>query len=146
MTALQLLGRQGTQARQLFVSLSGWGWLGAGLLLMCVTAAATEEYFFRGVMLGGLAHSGVPSWVSAAIATVAFVVYHIPYAYTSPHWTSHGNLTAAVGTATANALLAGALFSAVYVASRRHLLAPWLAHALTNMVPGALYLQRQFAT
>jgi membrane protease YdiL (CAAX protease family) len=146
MTVLQLFGRQSDSARMLFGSISGWGWLALGLLLMCVTAAATEEYFFRGVIQGFLSHSHMPSWTAAAVATVLFVAYHVPYAYGSPRWASHGNLTAATAAAVTDAFLVGALLSAAYVASRRHLLGPWVAHALTNMVPGALYLQRHFGT
>lgn len=144
MTVLQLFGRQGNSARVLFGSMAGWGWLAAGFVLMCATAAATEEFFFRGVVQGSLSRWRIPSWAAGAVATLMFVAYHVPYAYMSPQWASHGNIPAAIGAAAGNALFVGALLSVVYVVSGRHLLGPWMAHALTNMVPGALYLQRHF--
>jgi membrane protease YdiL (CAAX protease family) len=146
MTVLQLFGRQSHSARMLFGSAAGFGWLAAGFLLMSATAAATEEFFFRGVVQGFLSQSRLRSWAAGAVSTVLFVAYHVPYAYESPHWESHGSMTAAMTAAAADAFLVGALLSAAYIASRRHIFSPWVAHALTNMIPGALYLQQHLGT
>ena len=145
MTGVQLLGRQGHEALRLFLTPSGWLLLLAGLALMCVTAAATEEFFFRGVLIGGLVHSGVRPLLAGAVSSALFVAYHVPYAYFSPHWESQGHFVNAIYAALGNALVLSIAFSGVYVASRRHLLAPFVAHALTNMVPVALYLQGHLA-
>ena len=108
---------------------------------MLVTAAATEELFFRGLLIGVMGRSGCPGPVAFTLSVLLFVAYHVPYAWLNPAWASYGNFGSAVQAAIGNALFLGILFSTVFVASRGRLLGPVLAHALTNMVPGALYLR-----
>jgi membrane protease YdiL (CAAX protease family) len=113
--AAQLLA---SQRRDAILELIGSGrvvyLLPLAFVLMMLTAAFTEEFFFRGV----------------------FGLFHWPYAYLVPHWPSHGALWAALQAAMAVGLIGGVLLGAVYELSGRNVLACAVVHALINAVPG----------
>ena len=73
---------------------------------------------------------------------MAFVLYHVPYAYLNPNWPSAGNLLHAFGLATVNGALGGIVLGLVYVRSGRNLVAVILLHALVNWVPGTLMVSQ----
>jgi protein-S-isoprenylcysteine O-methyltransferase Ste14/membrane protease YdiL (CAAX protease family) len=108
--------------------------IAAFALLLC-TVAATEEIFFRGLLQTRLANrlrSDLAGWV---LASIAFTVYHLPYAYLNPSWPSAGHLGQAIQLAAANGLLAGAVIGLVYWRSGRNLFAAMLLHAFVDLIP-----------
>ena len=114
---------------------------------MMITVATTEEVFFRGILqrrfsdATGLGEMRAQAW-GIGLATLAFILYHVPYAYLNPHWPSAGNLTHAVQLATINGGLGGIVLGLVYVKSGRNLLAVILLHAMVDWVPGTLMVSR----
>ncbi len=76
------------------------------------------------------------------ITSVLFSLYHVPYAYLNEHWPSAGNFGHALGLAFANGLPGGLVLGWVFVRSRGNLLAPMLTHALIDLIPAMLLLQR----
>ena len=63
----------------------------SAFLLMLLTAAFTEEFLFRGIFQRAIASRTRSHLVAIASATVAFSLYHVPYAYLNPNWPSlHG--------------------------------------------------------
>lgn len=108
--------------------------IAAFALLLC-TVAATEEIFFRGLLQTRLANrlrSDAAGWV---LASLAFTVYHLPYAYLNPAWPSAGHLGQAIQMAAANGLLAGAVIGAVFWRCGRNLFAAMLLHAFVDLIP-----------
>lgn len=105
------------------------------LLLLLVTAGFTEEFFFRGVIqtrLGNLWRSKT----KAVLATsVLFGIYHLPYAYLNPNWSSHGDWGAAIGSAMGQGIVGGLILGGVYERAGRNLLASVLVHSLINALP-----------
>ena len=104
--------------------------------LMLLTAASTEEFFFRGVLQTRLAALVRSRAVAILLTSVLFGLFHWPYAYLVPHWPSHGDLWAALQAAMCVGLLGGVVLGVVYELSGRNLLACAIVHALINAVPG----------
>jgi membrane protease YdiL (CAAX protease family) len=107
--------------------------------LMMVTAAFTEEFFFRGVLQSRLSRwlGKVPGLL---IASLLFGLYHLPYAYLSPRWPSHGDMAAALSAALGQGIIGGLILGTVYARARGNLLAPVLVHALINAVPAMVLI------
>jgi membrane protease YdiL (CAAX protease family) len=104
------------------------------LVLLVLTAAFTEELFFRGVLLTRLAdwwHSEVAALV---VSAALFGLYHFPYAYLDPEWSTHGDAVAAL-TECGWAALAGLLLGYVFLRSDRNLVASVVSHALLDALP-----------
>lgn len=114
----------------------------AALALLLGTAATTEEVFFRGILQSRLADQVRSEPVALVLATFAFVLFHVPYAYLRPSWPSVGNLPWAMQLALANALPTGLALGLVYWRSRHNLFAVILLHALINLVPATLLVHR----
>lgn len=112
------------------------------LLLMLVTAAFTEEFFFRGVLLTRLSRLFRSNVAAVIVSAALFGVYHLPYAYLNPNWPSHGDWGAAWGSAMAQGGVMGLVLGTVYVMSRANLLAPVILHALVNSLPATVQLAR----
>lgn len=119
-------------------------------LFLLVTAAFTEEFFFRGIVQARLerwlgTRSGVPEWLAttAAVlgATCAFAVYHLPYAYLSPNWPSHGDIGEAVRLAATDGTLGGLILGVVFVGARGNLVAAVLVHALIDLLPAVTMIR-----
>lgn len=116
----------------------GWVYLVAALPLLVVTVGTTEEVFFRGLLQRRLHDaSGSAAW-GIALATAAFVLYHVPYAYLNPAWPSAGSLGHAFQLAAVNGAIGGIVLGIVYVRSGRNLLSTVLLHAMVNWVPGTM--------
>jgi membrane protease YdiL (CAAX protease family) len=113
--------------------------------LMILTAATTEEVFFRGVLQSRLANL-LPSSLTAVIAaSVAFSLFHLPYAYFNPRWPSHGDLGAATALAFTTGMLGGLILGIVFVRSRGNLLASICTHGMVNMLPGMVLVERMIS-
>ncbi|HSG49758.1 MAG TPA: CPBP family intramembrane glutamic endopeptidase [Longimicrobiales bacterium] len=125
----------------------GWIFPLVALPLLMVTVGPTEEVFFRGILqrrFSDAAPGGgwrADAW-GIGLATVAFVLYHVPYAYLNPHWPSAGNLLHAVQLATVNGAMGGIVLGLVYVKSGRNLLAVILLHAMVDWVPGTILVSQ----
>ncbi|MGD8496953.1 MAG: CPBP family intramembrane metalloprotease [Gemmatimonadales bacterium] len=114
------------------------------LVFLLLAAASTEEFFFRGILqrkteawLGG---GGAPVgrgavFLSLLAASLAFAVYHLPYAYLSPNWPSHGDVGLAVQYAMVDGMLGGLVTGGVFIGARGNLIAPILVHALIDLFP-----------
>jgi membrane protease YdiL (CAAX protease family) len=112
------------------------------LVFLMLTVAFTEEFFFRGVLQTRLA-ARWGSWLWAVLITsVLFSLYHVPYAYLNEHWPSAGNLGHALGLAFINGLPGGLILGWLYVRGRGNLLAPMLTHAMIDLIPAMMLLQR----
>jgi membrane protease YdiL (CAAX protease family) len=112
------------------------------LVFLLLTVAFTEEVFFRGVIQTRLA-AWWGSWLwPVLITSVLFSLYHVPYAYLNEHWPSAGNFGHAVGLAFLNGLPGGLILGWVYVRGRGNLLAPMLTHAMIDLIPAMVLLQR----
>jgi membrane protease YdiL (CAAX protease family) len=133
---VQLAGRQQREAlRELVVSGAIWYVLPLALVLLLVTAAFTEEFFFRGVLQTRLA-ALCGSWLWAVLITsVVFALYHVPYTYFEPGWGSAGRPVDALVTALANGLPGGLILGWVFARAGGNLLAPIITHALIDVVP-----------
>ena len=104
-------------------------------MLMLLTAGFTEEYFFRGFLLGRLLPIFRPAWPAVLLSAAAFALYHLPYAYLNPNWPSAGDFPAALALAFTEAFPIGVVIGYVYVWTRRNLLACAILHALINTLP-----------
>jgi membrane protease YdiL (CAAX protease family) len=141
-SALQLLGRNGAGIRELFVSGRAlWLWP-ASMALMVLTAATTEEFFFRGVVQARLAAVLPVRGVAVVIAALLFSLYHVPYAMMTPGWGTQGDLVASMRAAFATGLPLGILFGIVFSAGGQNLVVSILAHAGVNSLPGMVIVER----
>jgi membrane protease YdiL (CAAX protease family) len=138
----------------------GWIFPLVALPLLMITVGPTEEVFFRGILQRrftdaagtgpgagtGTGTAGRSAWRVHAwgigLATLAFVLYHVPYAYLNPHWPSAGNLPHAFWLATVNGTLGGVILGLVYVKSGRNLMAVILLHAMVDWVPGTIMVSQ----
>jgi membrane protease YdiL (CAAX protease family) len=144
--ALQLVQLLNSRQREeVFAALAApWGFLlpFAAFALLLATAATTEEVFFRGVLQTRLAEYFESNLAGLAVATAAFVFYHVPYAYLKPSWPSYGHFGEAFQLAAANGLIGGLALGFVYWRSERNLLASICLHALINLMPAIRLLAR----
>ena len=100
------------------------------IVLLLLTAASTEEFFFRGVLLTRCRSWLGSDWLAICISAVCFGLYHLPYAALDlgqrggilPSWLD------AFGVGTAGGLVLGWVF----VRARGNLVASIVAHALMN--------------
>jgi membrane protease YdiL (CAAX protease family) len=110
-------------------------------VLMMATAAFTEEFFFRGFLQDRLerwTHSKVAALI---LASVAFGLYHLPYAYLNPRWPSAGNWGEAWAAAMGQGVVGGLVLGVVFLGARRNLLAPAVVHACINAFPATLMIR-----
>lgn len=109
--------------------------LPAAFVLMLLTAALTEEVFFRGFLqtrLEGLLRSRMAGLLATSLC---FGLYHLPYAYLNPSWPTTGDWSAAWGAALGQGIPGGLILGTLYLYSGRNLLAPVVLHALINAFP-----------
>ncbi len=123
---------------------SSWGWVVpvVALPLLMVTVGPTEEVFFRGIIQGRFSDALKSDWAGIGIATAAFIIYHVPYAYLNPNWPSAGNLAHAAQLAAVNGVPGGLLLGWVYVKSGRNLVGVVLLHAMIDWIPGAIMVSQ----
>lgn len=104
-------------------------------IFMLLTAGFTEEYFFRGILQTRIAKSINSRFWGVAVVSILFGVYHLPYAYLNPDWPSHGDWTAALGSALGQGIPMGIALGIVYEKSKNNLLACVIMHSLFNALP-----------
>jgi membrane protease YdiL (CAAX protease family) len=142
MGAAQLaISRQRTEFLALVESGRAYWLLPLAFVLMLATAAFTEEFFFRGFLqarLEQITHSRV---AAVLMASVAFGLYHLPYAYLNPNWPSAGDWSAAWTSAMTQGVMGGLVLGAVFLGARRNLVAPIVVHACINAFPASLVIR-----
>jgi membrane protease YdiL (CAAX protease family) len=104
--------------------------------LLLLTAAFTEEFFFRGVLQTRLARWTGSHPAAVVLTSLLFGLYHLPYALLNPRWPSYGDPAAAFAAAMGQGVVGGLILGFVFVRARGNLLAPVVMHALINSVPG----------
>jgi membrane protease YdiL (CAAX protease family) len=109
---------------------------------MLLTAAVTEEFFFRGVLQRRLTAALRSRLLAIGVVAVLFALYHVPYAYHKPGWGTQHNLLGAIRAAAETGLPLGVLLGGVFAIAGDSLAASVLAHALINSLPGMVVVQR----
>lgn len=104
----------------------------AAVGLMLLTAATTEEVFFRGILQTRLIATTRSRIAGVFISALAFGLYHLPYAYLNPRWPSHGDWGDAFRAAFGQGTVMGVILGGLMIFARGHLVAPILAHACFN--------------
>ncbi len=102
-------------------------------LLSLVTAATTEEMFFRGILQSRLSRLLGSELRSCLITAFLFGLYHLPYAYFSSSWPTHGNLVWAASGILAEQMMMGLVLGVLWLRTH-NLAAPVLFHALVNTI------------
>ena len=104
------------------------------IVLLLLTAGFTEEFFFRGILQTRLSNWWRSDLAALLVASVLFGLYHFPYAYLNPNWSSHGHVLLALGECGMDAV-AGLLLGFVYWKSGRNLLASVAMHTIFDALP-----------
>ena len=102
-------------------------------LLSLVTAAGTEEIFFRGILQPCLTLVMRSELRGCLITAFLFGIYHLPYAYFSTSWPTHGNMLWAVSSVLAEQMVTGLLLGILWLRTH-NIAAPVLFHALVNTI------------
>ena len=110
-------------------------------ILMLATAGFTEEFFFRGFLQNRLEQLTSSRVAGVILGSLAFGVYHLPYAYLNPRWPSAGDWGAAWSAAMGQGVVGGLILGTVYLVARRNLLAPAIVHALINALPATTLIK-----
>ncbi len=140
---VQLLNRaQRAELVELFQSGRGPLMLLLAFIVLLGTVAFTEEFFFRGILQTRLTALFRSSLWGVLLTSLLFALYHFPYAYLDPDWASAGDPVRAVQLAMANGILGGLVIGWVFVRAKGNLVATILLHALIDLIPAALYLDR----
>ena len=108
-------------------------------LLLLFTAGFTEEIFFRGILQSRLAKVMHSELRSCLIIAVLFGLYHLPYAYFSADWQSHGNLGWALASVLTEQTIAGLILGVLWIRTR-NLGSSILLHALIDLLPAMTVL------
>ncbi len=107
----------------------------AAFLLVLVTASFTEELFFRGIFQRAVTERTGSVALGIAAASLAFSLYHLPYAYLDPSWPSAGDPGQAVQAALLSGTMGGVALGIVFVRSGLSLIPCMLLHAAIDWVP-----------
>lgn len=135
-TAFQAFGGGHAEEIQSLVRSGRALWLfPLAFLLMMALAGFTEEVFFRGFLQTRLEALTRSRWVPVLLVALLFGLYHLPYAYLSPGWSSAGDWGAAWTAALAEGVPGGLILGALYVGSRGNLFACVVLHSLINAAP-----------
>lgn len=140
LSATQLLGRQRNTKLELMHAGKARYLLPLTFMLILLTAASTEEIFFRGILQTRLSDLLRSNFWAIVASSILFGLYHVLYAYLSPHWPSVGNWSKALWYAMETGAPMGLALGTLYAVSRRNLLAPIVVHALINTLPGMVLL------
>jgi len=100
-----------------------------------LTAGFTEEFFFRGFLQTRAEKITGSPWIAVLVATLAFGLYHVPFAYLNPNWPSAGDFPAALQVGMVEGSLGGIILGAAYVLWKRNLLACIVLHGMIDAVP-----------
>jgi len=146
LSVLQLAGRNANQIQDLILSPRVlWLWP-LSFCMMLLTAATTEEFFFRGILLKRCSAATRSKWLSVGITSIFFSLYHVPYAYHLAAWGTQFDLSGALRSAFETGFPLGILLGSVFVIAGENTLASILAHALINSLPGMLIVQSFFGS
>jgi membrane protease YdiL (CAAX protease family) len=99
--------------------------------LALITAGFTEEVLFRGIIQSRLARVTGSELRGCILAAFLFGIYHLPYAYFSPSWPTHGNLALAVSAVLTEQMITGVVLGVLWLRTH-NLAAPMVFHALVN--------------
>lgn len=100
-----------------------------------VTAGFTEEFFFRGFLQTRMERLTGSPWIAVLLVTVAFGLYHVPFAYLNPNWPTAGDFPAALQLGMVEGALGGVILGVAYVLWKRNLLACIVLHGMIDAVP-----------
>jgi membrane protease YdiL (CAAX protease family) len=100
-------------------------------LLAFITAGFTEELFFRGIMQSRLAKVTGSEMRSCILVAFLFGIYHLPYAYFSPSWPTHGNIAWALSSVLTEQMITGLLLGVLWLRTH-NIAAPILFHSMVN--------------
>ena len=100
-----------------------------------LTAGFTEEFFFRGFLQTRVERLTGSAWIAVLVVTVAFGLYHVPFAYLNPNWPTAGDFPAALRLGMVEGGLGGVILGAAYVLWKRNLLACIVLHGMIDAVP-----------
>jgi membrane protease YdiL (CAAX protease family) len=100
-----------------------------------LTAGLTEEFFFRGFLQTRMERLTGSPWIAVLLVTVAFGLYHVPYAYLNPNWPTAGDFPAALQLGLVEGGFGGIILGAAYVLWKRNLLACIVLHGMIDAVP-----------
>ncbi len=154
LTLAFLIGFQGVQllnraqrADLLALAQTRWGPLLPMLafVLLLGTAATTEEIFFRGLLQARFTTALRSPLGGAVLTTLAFALYHVPYAYAHADPASR-RLVSAVGEGVANGLVGGIPLALVYWRTGYRLLPAIAVHAAIDLLPATRWLGARLAT
>jgi membrane protease YdiL (CAAX protease family) len=133
---IQLLNE--TQRREVLSVLSSsravWA-VPAALVFALLTAGFTEEFFFRGILQRSLSARFRSGLIGVIGTSIAFSLYHVPYAYLNPFWPSAGDLSEALRLAFTNGLMGGIVLGIVFIRARSTLFPCILVHAAVDWMP-----------
>lgn len=99
--------------------------------LALITAGFTEEVLFRGILQSRLARVTGSEMRGCLLAAFLFGIYHLPYAYFSPSWPTHGNIALAVSAVLTEQMITGVVLGVLWLRTH-NLAAPMIFHALVN--------------
>jgi len=100
-----------------------------------LTAGLTEEFFFRGFLQTRIEWLTGSPWMAVLLVTLAFGLYHVPYAYLNPDWPTAGDLPGALRLGLVEGGLGGFILGGAYVLFKRNLLACIVLHGMIDAVP-----------
>jgi len=100
-----------------------------------VTAGFTEEFFFRGFLQTRAEKLTGSPWIAVLVTTLAFGLYHVPFAYLNPNWPTVGDFPAALQLGMVEGGLGGIILGTAYVLWKRNLLACIVLHGMIDAVP-----------
>lgn len=135
------VSRQRTEFLALVESGRAFWLLPLAFVLMLMTAAFTEEFFFRGFLQDRLERWTNSRIAALLLASIAFGLYHLPYAYLNPRWPSAGNWAEAWTAAMGQGVVGGLVLGTVFLGAKRNLVAPVVVHACINAFPATLVIR-----
>jgi membrane protease YdiL (CAAX protease family) len=100
-----------------------------------LTAGFTEEFFFRGFLQTRVEKLTESPWIAVLMVTVAFGLYHVPFAYLNPNWPTAGDFPAALQLGMVEGGLGGVILGGAYVLWKKNLLACIVLHGMIDAVP-----------
>lgn len=99
--------------------------------IMLLTAAFTEEFFFRGILQRYLINALKRPYTAILFASILFGLYHFPFAFYLWDETS-GNILHSLSAIMINQAVTGYAFGFIYYKSNKNLWSSIILHAFTN--------------
>ena len=105
--------------------------------LMILTAAFTEEFFFRGILQRTMMNSLKRPYLAILLTSILFALYHFPFAYYLWDDTA-GNILDSLKMVMMEHVLAGCALGLIYYRSNKNLWSSIILHAFINAAIMAL--------